>query len=133
MTVATQYCVCLENKPGMLARLCGVLSQAKVNIEAMFVSQGDEEGFCWVNFVATPAREVESALTEASYSFVPEKVLTVQLENRPGELARIADRLAEAQVNIHYVYGGGVMGSRFLAVLSVEDMERSAGVLREAR
>ena len=129
MPVATQYCVCLENKPGMLARLCAVLSRAKVNIEAIFVSEGDDDGFCWVNFVAAPVLEVERALTDASYSFVPEKVLALPLENRPGELERIADKLAEAGVNVHYVYGGGYTGSRFLAVVSVDDLERASGAL----
>lgn len=131
MPIATQYCVCLQNRPGTLARLCGVLGSARVNIEAIFVSQGDEDGFCWVNFVGTPSVDIERVLSEASYTFVPEKVVTLSLESRPGELERVAERLAEAGVNIDYVYGGGFGGARFQAVLSVDDLERAAGVLKE--
>ncbi len=129
MPVATQFCVCLENKPGTFARLCAVLARGQVNVEAVFVSQGDADGFCWVNFVATPSTQVDQVLLEAAYHFVPEKVLALPLENRPGELERIADRMAEAGVNINYVYGGGYTGSKFLAVLSVDNLEQAVGAL----
>ena len=46
MSQATQFCVGLENKPGVLASLCAAIQRADVKIAALFVS--DDEDFCWV-------------------------------------------------------------------------------------
>ncbi len=127
MGQATQFCVGMEDKPGMLAKLCGTLRAAGVNIEALFATN-DADG-CWVNMVASPVFEAERTLAAGGYHFFKEKVLTLQGTSRPGELERVASRLAEAGVNINYVYGAGSQGSLFTAVLSVSDLKRAEEVL----
>ncbi len=127
MQEATQFCVGLSNEKGALARLCGLLREANVNIEALFVS--DDEDGVWVNMVATPPEEADQALRSGGYRFVPETVLVVQAQSRPGGLERIAAELSEAGVNIQYVYGSGSLGSAFMLVLSVDDSMRAGEVL----
>ncbi len=127
MGQATQFCVGMEDKPGMLAKLCGTLRVAGVNIEALFATN-DADG-CWVNMVASPAPEAERALADGGYHFFKEKVLTLQGTSRPGELERVASQLAEAGVNINYVYGAGAAGSSFLAVYNVSDLDEAEKTL----
>jgi hypothetical protein len=124
---ATQFCVGLKDKPGMLAELCGALRRANVSIEALFVSI-DDEG-CWVNMVAAPAPAAERALCDGSYDFFKEQVLTLEGQNRPGVLEDIARDLAGAGVNINYVYGASGQGPRFVLVLNVSDLQRAEDVL----
>ena len=126
MAEATQFCIGLENKPGVLAKLCGCLRRANVNVDALFVS--DDEECCWVNVVASPTPAARDALTEGGYHFYTEKVLTVQGENRPGQLEQISTKLTEAGINIIYIYGSAV-GSSFTAVLNVSDLDQAAKVL----
>ena len=38
MPAATQFCVGLDNQPGMLSELCELMTEAKVNIEALCVA-----------------------------------------------------------------------------------------------
>jgi len=103
---ATQFCIGLENKPGVLARLCGVLGQAGVNVDAVFVAH--EEECSWVNLVANPTEVADRVLGEREYNYYTEQVLILRIDNHSGQLERIASTLANSGVNINYVYGGCV-------------------------
>jgi len=122
VAVATQFCIGLENKPGALAGLCGALQRANVNIDALYVSE--DEDCTWVNFVASPVPVANDVLAEAGHNFFTEKVLVIRVEDRPGELERVSSKLAEASININYVYGSCVNGSCTL-VFNVDEIARA--------
>ena len=126
MPTATQFCIGLENKPGVLAELCGVLARAEVNVDAVFVSH--EEECSWVNLVAIPTEVADRVLGEREYNYYTEQVLILRTDNHTGELERIASTLADAGVNINYVYGGCV-DDVCTIVLSVSALEAAAKAL----
>lgn len=126
MPTATQFCIGLENKPGVLAKLCGVLAQAEVNVDAVFVAH--EEECSWVNLVANPTDVADRVLGEREYNYYTEQVLILRVDNHSGELERIASTLADAGVNINYVYGGCV-DDACTVVLSVSDLTAAAKAL----
>ena len=128
MAKATEFCIGLDNKPGTLAKLCGALKRAKVNIDAVSVSENAE--CCWVRMVASPAVAAKRTLTKGQYHYCVQQVLTLPAHNRPGELERFATRLAKAGVNINYVYGSNAKGVASTLVLSVSDLKRASAVLR---
>ena len=117
---ATQFCVGLSNAPGTLAKLCGALNRAKVNIDALSVA--DNTDCCWVRFVATPTAAAKRALTRGRFNFCTRPVLVVTGPNRRGELERRAGKLARARVNINYVYGSNGPGASSTLVFSVDDL-----------
>ena len=131
MTETTQFCVGLENKPGMLAQLCAVLTRANINIEALCVSDDDE--CCWVNLVTSDERRAEAALGDAGYRFLSERVIKLQIGSEPGNLECVAKKLADAQVNISFVYGAGVPGTPSLLILSVDNYERAIAALEGSK
>ena len=117
---ATQFCVGVENKPGTLAELCEFLSQAEINIEAVFISIDEKSS--WVNLVADSPAATERALVDGGFHFYSEDVVTLRATNRPGELASVARKLADADININYVYGSTGEGASFSLVLHVSDL-----------
>ncbi|MFH0980832.1 MAG: hypothetical protein V2A79_04765 [Planctomycetota bacterium] len=127
MAKATQFCVGLDNQPGTLAKLCAALARAKVNIGA--ISVADNAECCWVRLVATPTAAAKAALKKGRFNFCTQRVLTVKLANRPGELQGIAAQLARAGVNMNYVYGSNAEGASSMLVLSVCDLDRAAKAL----
>lgn len=127
MARATQFCVGLCNKPGTLATLCGALRRAKVNIDA--ISVADNLDGAWVRLVATPVAAARAALTKGRFDFCTQRVLAVKVTNRPGELERIATKLAKAGVNVNYVYGSNAADSVSTLVLSVSNLDRAAKLL----
>lgn len=130
MLEVTQFCVGLEHKPGMLAKLCETFRRANVNIDALCVSS--DEDCCWVNLVGSPADAADHALAGGGFKYVAEKVLALQVDNKPGALGRVASLLANAGININYIYGGGTEGSPCALIFSVDDQERARKVLGAA-
>jgi hypothetical protein len=127
MPEATQICVGLEDKPGMFAKLCGTLRAAEVSVAALFIS--DDEGCCWVNLVAHPSPLAEKALKDAGYNFFTEKVLTLKLPCHINALEEVARNLAEAGINISYVYGSAGDNGHYTLVLKAEDHVRARNLL----
>ena len=58
-------------------------------------------------------------------------VIAVELDNRPGELAKIATRLGQEGININYVYGS-VVGpdEKCLFIFCPDDIEQAASFFK---
>jgi len=71
-------------------------------------------------------------LSRHDYTFDIMPVITVQLDNRPGELARMATKFGEAGININYVYGS-VAGpdAKCLFVFCPEDIELASKIFAQ--
>jgi hypothetical protein len=71
-------------------------------------------------------------LDEAGTLALETEVLMIETTSRPGVLAKIAERLAEAEVNIEYAYLAGGRGTeKGLLVLRPSDVEKAKRVLQE--
>lgn len=124
----TQVSVFVANRPGELARLTSQLASFQINITAISVSDSYEHGL--VRMITTDPERAAALLREMGYGFVQTQVLTTDIPDRPGALAELCQELADAQVNIRYIYatvtpGGGVA----MAVFSTDDDERAEQVL----
>jgi len=103
MATATQLNLRLDNELGKLAKLCRDLADGSVNLLAL--SAPESEGATGVVrlLVANPT-VARNALTRAGYSFEAEEVLFIELKNRPGALAKAAEKLHRAGIQIKYAY-----------------------------
>jgi len=128
MARAMQLCVCLENKPGQLARLGAVLARAKVNIEAISVVDTATCGL--IRLVTSSSAKAKAALAKAGMAPCLQPVIVLKLSNQPGALAEAAKKLANAGVNIDYLYGSAARtGEQSLLVLGVNDIKKASAVL----
>jgi len=103
MPRATQHTVCLENRPGQLAKLAGALKRAKVNILAISVVDSTDTGL--VRLLTDNSGKAGQALTRAGMKPTRQSVLVVRLPNERGALEHVCARLAEDGVNVNYAYG----------------------------
>jgi hypothetical protein len=72
-------------------------------------------------------------LTSLGTEFTTSDVLAVELENRPGAIARILEHLASEHINIEYAYVSGASASgRSMAVFHTSNPKRALQVLNEA-
>ncbi|MFB6345626.1 MAG: ACT domain-containing protein [bacterium] len=100
--VRKQISIFLENKPGTLADVTESLQDEKINILAMTVS--DTIDHAVVRMMVDKPGEAIHRLEEQNLLVVENDVIVVDLENEPGALANMADRLAEHDINIEYAY-----------------------------
>jgi len=102
ISIQTQLAIFLDNRPGTLARTCQALAKAKVNILALSIS--DTVDHAVVRLVVDDAKQAVKVL-EGMHATVQERdVIFMDVPNKPGMLAKIAEQLAEAGINIEYAY-----------------------------
>jgi len=128
MPKTTQLTLTLESKPGVLAKISQALAGAGVNITAICAAETAGRGKIRM-VVSDPARAKE-ALAAAKLRCGEEPALMLTLEDRPGALARVAEKLAAAKINIKCAYATtGGMGGSTTVVLSVSNVDKAASVL----
>jgi hypothetical protein len=129
MQLITQYSLFLENKPGLLAQVARQLARAKINVLAMTMMDSSEHGVLRM-VVHNGAEKFKAAVGELNLPMTETEVLLVEMPNRPGSLAEVCGRLAEAHINISYAYcTTGAPGGRTTGVFKVADVKKAMKVL----
>jgi hypothetical protein len=122
--MATDLSVTLEDRPGTLARLGQALGGAGVNIEGSCLTTGGGRGEA--HLLVEDAGAARTAIEGAGLAVSREReVLVVEAPNHPGELGRVAKRLADAGVNIELAYVA--TGDRL--VFGVDDEGKARGAV----
>jgi hypothetical protein len=98
----TEFTVRLANRPGMLAMLAERIASAGVNLEALAAYSVGEEGR--VHLIVDDAVTARSVLRRAGLAFEEREALVTTLPHRPGSVAGMTRRLADAGVNIESIY-----------------------------
>jgi hypothetical protein len=93
----------VENEPGALARVTKAISDAGVNISAATFTGGGTRAE--LHILVPHAEAVRHALAISSLAVTREReVVVIDAQDRPGELADLAHKVAEAGVNLDLVY-----------------------------
>jgi hypothetical protein len=130
MKSATQLAVFLANRPGALARVCDALAKAEINIHALATS--DTVDHSVVRMVVSDPTKALMLLGEAGVLALETDVLMIETENEPGVLAKIAERLSRAEVNIEYAYlAASPQAASGLIILRPSDVEKAQRALRD--
>jgi len=130
MYIATQFSIFMVNKPGVLAQVLGEFARAKINITAMTLMDSVEHGVLRAVFAA-PQRAKE-VLSKLNMGHSETQVLCVNLANKSGALATVAEKLAKNHINISYAYcTAGAKGGRTTGVLKVADVKKAVKLLQQ--
>ncbi len=121
----TQISVFLENRPGRLAHLLSVLSDAGVNLRALAVA--DTADFGIVRIVVDDVDKAISAIHAASMTAATTSVLRVEIPDTPGGLEEsVIGPLSDAGVNIEYLYAySETTETNAIVVLKVDDLVKA--------
>jgi hypothetical protein len=115
--MATEFTIVLEDRPGALGRLCTVLGDGQVNIEAIQGTSG--EGQAIVHVVADDVDRAAHVLAAAGVPSRRREVLVVRVLDEPGMLGDVALVMSRAGINIDSVY----VTTRGHIVLGVDDLD----------
>jgi len=132
MTMGKEVCVTVTNEIGALSRMTSFLVNHGINLEAIAGysnNVGDQAGLMFLtNDNVGAIQELESN----GYSDVREnEVIIVELENSPGALKNISERLAQNNVNISYIYCTSCAGScPAKIVLATSDNNKAVEILK---
>jgi hypothetical protein len=128
MQITQQLALFLENRPGTLARVCEALSKEKINIYA--ISTSDTVDHIVLRMVLSDPRKALRIFEEHGTLVVEDDVLMIDGDNKPGSLAKIAHKFADAKVNIEYAYcATSPTAKKGLLILRVSDAKKALKVL----
>ena len=142
----------LKNVPGELGKLATLMADADINIDAitiqdassyvqnLFEARGkslkrlassasyssmrrDSAEFALIRLLPDDPEKSIALLRENDYLFDSKDVVAIDMTNKPGELAKMTQKLGEEQININYVYGSVTTGDgKCLFVFCPEDV-----------
>ncbi len=125
-----QISVFLENKEGRLAETVQKISQAGVNIRALCVA--DTRDFGILRLITSDNAKVKAALSDSG-AVIPTDVIAAKMDDTAGALSGILQILADAKINIEYMYaftGAADLGA--YVVLRVDNTPAAETILKAA-
>lgn len=118
--MAEQLSVFIDNKPGRLNALTGVLRDHRINIRAMTIANHRDYGVA--KLLVSDPRLAQRALMEQGFAATLQSVLAIVIEDRAGGLHAALEILAERQINILDAYGFVLApGQRAVWCMEVDD------------
>jgi hypothetical protein len=97
-----QISVFLENKAGRLAEVTRVLGEAGINIRAL--SLADTTDFGILRLIVDRYDQARQILKDKGFTVGKTEVAAVEVPDKPGGLASVLQILAQAGINVEYMY-----------------------------
>jgi len=159
--VRTEISLFLKNVPGELGKLSTLLGEAGVNIDALTIQdasdyvqglfkargkslkriapaasygsmQKDSVDYALIRLLVDNTDKAIDLLSKEQYVFDIMPVIALEIENKPGTLAKMAKKFGEEGININYVYGSALpKGKKSLFVFCPEDIELAARIFKD--
>ncbi len=98
MALETQFSVFVKNKVGMLSELCTAISEANINIRGLSTVVEAESAI--VGLIVDDANKTKEVLRQNNLKFGESNVLTVQMDNKPGQISKVTKKLSEQHIDI---------------------------------
>ena len=159
--VRTEISLFLKNIPGELGKLASLFSNENINIDALtiqdassyvqnlFEARGkslkriasvasyysmrkDSAQFALIRILVDQTDKAIDLLSKNDYLFDIIPVMAIELENKPGALAVVANKFGEEGININYVYGTvSSPDEKCLFVFCPENIELAAKIFQD--
>jgi hypothetical protein len=125
-----QLSLFLENRPGKLRGPCEALGKAGIDILAMALA--DTAQFGILRLVVKDWSRARALLEAAGSTVKVTEVLPVEVEDRPGGLARVLAVMDEAGLGVEYMYAFrmGARDGKAAVVFRFDEPDRADSVLR---
>lgn len=131
MPTAKEFTLTMDDRPGTLGKICRALAERNVNIVA--AQSFPMGGKSTTRFVFDDPTKARSVLDGERVTYTETDVVKINLAHRPGELARVAQKLGDASININYLYCGTEPNTNApLLIFGVAEVGKAAPLLEQA-
>ena len=117
----------VTDRPGEIARVANALARRDVNIKSITGMGVANQGL--IRVIADDIDAARTALHESNIRFEEGELVTVLLENKAGELAGVAGKLANAGLNVQALYVIGLEGDLVELAFAVDDAKKAKKAL----
>jgi len=124
-----QLSLTMPNKVGLLSEIGTALAGAKVNITAICAYGMENKAYFML--VTESNAKAKKALSPLKVKIEEEDVITVEMPNKVGELQKVAEKIADAGIDIYYMYGTVGTGKSSLCVFKTADDNKAIKVINK--
>lgn len=121
--------VVATDRKGLIADLGELLERAGVNINS--IDAVDEDGIAYVTLDVDRYDDTLALLRDSEFQAVPEEVLVIRIEDKPGGLARVSRRLAESDIGIRAMTMLQRMNGWCAVAVATDDNDRARETLAD--
>lgn len=126
-----QISIFLENRIGRLQEVTDVLAKNEVNIRAL--SLADTSDFGILRLIVSKPDEATEILHQAGFTVRENDVIAAEVEDRPGDLARILELFSGAGISVEYMYAFVERKTdKAVMIFRVESIPRAVKSLEDA-
>jgi len=124
-----QISVFLENKPGTLKKMTGVLAEHKIDMRATSLAETKDFGIA--RLIVDDAISAVNTLKEHDFVASLTPVLAIEIPDEAGGLDKLLEIFAAAEVNIEYMYAflGGSSSNASYMIFRVADTDAAEAKL----
>jgi len=120
--------VTTPNEVGTLGKLSATVAQAGIDFITMSAWGEGNQGY--FKMLTSDNLKATQQLKSLGYQVDQKEVLLVEVDNKPGALAGLAKKIADAGINIDYCYGAGE-SDKVLLVFATQNNEKAYGVIKQ--
>jgi hypothetical protein len=126
-----QLTLFLQNEPGALTVPCRTLAAAGINIITFALA--DTQQFGILRLIVREWEKAREVLEQSGCLVKVTEVVAIEVEDRPGGLARVLEVLEGARINVEYVYAfTRKQGDRAVLVFRFAEPDAAIEALRAA-
>jgi len=126
-----QISIFLENKSGRLAEVTSVLSEAGINIRALYLA--DTADFGILRLIVNDTEKAHQVLKEHGFTVEKTRVVAIEVQDRPGGLSMILNTMKSERINVEYMYAFvEKSGENAIVIFRFDELEKSIEILRQS-
>jgi hypothetical protein len=119
----------MQNKVGLLWEVTAAIAGAKVNITAICAYGMENTAYFMVNTDSNA--KAKKALASLGVGMEEKDVVEVEMLNKAGELQKVAKKIADAGIDIEYMYATAGAGKMVICVFKTADDKKAIQVINK--
>ena len=130
--IIRQISIFIENKPGRLAEITGIIAENNINMRALVLAESTNFGI--LRIITDDPDKAEKALKENGMRYSVNEVLSVLVDDKTGGLAGMLKILAGNGIEIRYMYAFVSKREKACMILRIgeEFREKAVQILENA-
>ncbi|NLX77799.1 MAG: ACT domain-containing protein [Clostridiaceae bacterium] len=125
-----QISIFIENKHGRLAKVTGILGDNDIDIRALSIA--DTTDFGVLRLIVNDPGKASQILVDNGFTVSINDVIAIEVEDKPGGLAKTLSVLDRKGISIEYMYAfvGNSSPNSALVIFRVEEPEKALEILK---
>jgi hypothetical protein len=119
----------MPDKVGLLSEVTTAIAGARVNIAAICAYAMENSAYFMLT--ADSTAKAKKALAPLGVAIDERDVVEVEIPNKPGELQKVAKKIADAGIDIEYMYATAGKGKTATCVLKTADDQKAMRVINK--